>query len=108
MSVFISPFNFVYDVAGISHVLHETLRNVLSMHSTRPLANILRTDNRASLVQPVPREPTRQRSCSSMPARSTEAAPFAFPNLALKNTAVQQSININREMSMKSHADCIK
>lgn len=50
MSVFISPFNFVYDVAGTSHVndnrLHETLRNVLSMHSTRPLAYIFGTDIR--------------------------------------------------------------
>ncbi len=48
MSVFISPFNLVYNVAGTSHVngnrLHETLRNVLSMHSIRPLADILGTD----------------------------------------------------------------
>lgn len=89
MSVFISPFNLVYNVAGTSHVngnrLHETLRNVLSMHSARPLADILGTDDRA---RPIPWEPTRQRTCSSMPAWSTEAAPFALPSLALKDTTV--------------------
>ena len=87
MSVFISPFNFVYDVAGTSHVLHETLRNVLSMHSTRPLAYIFGTDilgfQRVSGLE--------------------------YGNwTALKSAMMWQSTNTKMEISMKSHADCMK